>query len=65
MAHAAELFKVGDIVQLKSGGPAMTVTDVSIEYSAHALRCQWFSGKKLEQGTFDALAVERHAVPTK
>ena len=34
-------FKVGDVVQLKSGGPAMTVTD---ECSGGELRLQYFNG---------------------
>ena len=46
----AEKFTVGEIVQLKSGGPDMTVE----EYVSFAgqYRCQWFGGKKLESGTF-------------
>lgn len=40
-------FKVGMIVQLKSGGPKMTV--VEMEGSIH---CKWFSGSKLEYGSF-------------
>lgn len=44
-------FKVGDIVELKSGGPKMTVKS---EYTAYGgVVCQWFSGKKLEIGTFE------------
>lgn len=50
------LFKVGDIVNLKSGGPEMTVekifpssTDISEPVS---YRCHWFAGKKLEAGNF-------------
>nr|WP_298167085.1 DUF2158 domain-containing protein [uncultured Pseudomonas sp.] len=45
-------FKVGDIVKLKSGGPEMTVKNWS-DYHKHYV-CQWFAGKKLEQGEFKA-----------
>lgn len=41
-------FKPGDKVQLLSGSPAMTVSEVS-KISA---QCQWFDGKKLYEGTF-------------
>lgn len=44
-------FKVGDIVQLKSGGPEMTVKAVPPPHS-ELYTCQWFAGKKLESGTF-------------
>ncbi len=49
-------FEEGDIVQLKSGGPAMTVCQV---LGVDNYRCQWFSGKKLETGDFpyEALVV--------
>lgn len=43
-------FKEGDIVQLKSGGPKMTVK--AIDDDGEAL-CQWFSGSKLQQGFFE------------
>lgn len=46
-------FNVGDIVQLKSGGPEMTVQIVPAA-SSTTYRCQWFAGKKLESGTFPA-----------
>lgn len=50
-------FAVGDIVKLKSGGPEMTVrmvpTDISRSYT-----CQWFAGKKLEQGNFPGDSLE-------
>ncbi|QKN82079.1 YodC family protein [Scandinavium goeteborgense] len=41
-------FNVGDLVVLKSGGPEMTIKFV---YQDEIL-CQWFAGKKLEQGRF-------------
>jgi len=43
--------KVGDIVQLKSGGPEMTVQTVPTEKGT-VYKCQWFAGKKLEVGLF-------------
>jgi uncharacterized protein YodC (DUF2158 family) len=46
-------FKIGDIVQLKSGGPKMTVEKVG----ATGITCQWFAGSKLEMGHFPKDAV--------
>jgi uncharacterized protein YodC (DUF2158 family) len=46
-------FKVGDIVQLKSGGPEMTVERVS-SAGKNVYWCQWFAGRKLESGQFPA-----------
>ncbi|EKN3948530.1 YodC family protein [Yersinia enterocolitica] len=48
-------YKVGDKVKLRSGGPVMTVHQISVVHPAiyrgnH--RCQWFAGKKLEEGYF-------------
>ena len=47
-------FATGDIVQLKSGGPQMTVEEVSEDYIAgeEFVQCQWFSGSKLQDGWF-------------
>lgn len=44
-------FNVGEIVQLKSGGPEMTVQLVPEKPTGH-YKCQWFAGKKLEAGLF-------------
>jgi len=41
-------FKEGDIVQLKSGGPKMTVEDIFDD----DIMCQWFEGSKLNEGIF-------------
>ncbi|EGQ8176521.1 YodC family protein [Vibrio vulnificus] len=54
------IYAVGDIVKLKSGGPDMTVKEVitkglgSADYGAFSgsYRCQWFAGKKLDNGVF-------------
>jgi uncharacterized protein YodC (DUF2158 family) len=42
-------FEIGDVVQLKSGGPKMTVTE--IDGKTH-VRTAWFGGSKLEHGRF-------------
>jgi len=39
----------GDTVQLKSGGPVMTIQKLMV---GTTYRCQWFAGKKLEVGDF-------------
>jgi len=49
----ADKFKIGDIVQLKSGGPKMTVTQV-LERVVHTA---WFAGSKKEAGAFPFDAV--------
>lgn len=42
-------FKVGDTVQLKSGGPIMTVTEVGDEYGVTKVFCSWFDDKKKQE----------------
>lgn len=52
---------MGDKVKLKSGGPLMTVhqTDVSQPHLYRGNnRCQWFAGKKLEEGYFPDESLE-------
>jgi uncharacterized protein YodC (DUF2158 family) len=44
-------FKSGDAVQLKSGGPKMTVTRPT-DYKQGHYECKWFAGSKLNEGTF-------------
>jgi uncharacterized protein YodC (DUF2158 family) len=45
-------FEIGSIVTLKSGGPNMTVKSFNTPGAVWQYTCQWFSGKKLEQGVF-------------
>lgn len=45
-------FNIGDIVQLKSGGPDMTVS--SIDTEEDECDCCWFNGKKVESARFKA-----------
>jgi len=62
-------YKIGDIVQLKSGGPKMTVTGESgsddvlsdiEEFSTvnkHIVYTSWFAGSKKESSQFPAEAL--------
>jgi len=45
--------KAGDIVQLKSGGPRMTVSKVEQWNGAIRARCEWFSGDKNYNDSFE------------
>jgi uncharacterized protein YodC (DUF2158 family) len=54
-------FKVGDVVQLKSGGPKMTIGRFEdIDRTMHAV-CAWFIGNKREIGTFPLTSLEHAA----
>ena len=52
-------FKVGDVVQLKSGGPEMTIEGIGDEGWAD---CVWFSGLEAKRESFPLDALE--AVPS-
>ena len=45
-----QTFKVGDVVQLRSGGPPMTVSQIierpNLEEIVKALHCQWFNDQQ-------------------
>ena len=56
-------FKTGDTVQLKSDGPIMTVHN--IVKSDGSIYCQWFAGKKLENGYFPPGSLNRASVDEK
>ena len=49
-------FKVGDKVQLKSGGPEMTVRAIGDEDDDDdgQVSCMWFAKELLQQGSFPA-----------
>lgn len=57
----SEQFQVGDVVRLKSGGPAMTVTTVGNNMAdVMSVWCVWFDQKAAQQnGTFPVGAVEK------
>lgn len=56
------LFKIGDVVKLKSGGPEMTISILVNEREPHNLasiphfrgtyECKWFEGDSLKSGNF-------------
>ena len=55
---AQKAFVVGETVKLKSGGPDMSVR-VLPTATSNVYTCQWFAGKKLEQGSFPGDSLER------
>jgi uncharacterized protein YodC (DUF2158 family) len=56
------VFKSGDLVVLKSGGPVMTVdtvnTDIFDDDKITGVLCVWFVGEKFERVRFDHRAIE-------
>lgn len=45
-------FRSGNFVQLKSGGPKMTVSRKN-PFHKGQYDCKWFAGSKLNEGLFD------------
>lgn len=50
-------YKVGDVVKLNAGGPEMSIYKVDPDYLSSkrfygTYGCQWFAGKKLDNGIF-------------
>ena len=44
--------KIGDTVELKSGGPPMIITKHNKHDDIGYFTCQWFAGEKLEEDLF-------------
>jgi uncharacterized protein YodC (DUF2158 family) len=61
----ADQIKEGDVVQLKSGGPKMTVTKVEQWNGRARAWCDWFSGDQNKSDSFHLeslkLAEQTHA----
>jgi uncharacterized protein YodC (DUF2158 family) len=49
--------KIGDVVQLKSGGPKMTVVDL-LSGTTH-VTCMWFADTAVKTEIFAILALDR------
>jgi uncharacterized protein YodC (DUF2158 family) len=55
----ADNLKPGDVVQLKSGGPQMTVIYLGTDTQGHSTAyCQWFANQDLKADTFVAAALD-------
>ncbi|URK88597.1 DUF2158 domain-containing protein [Rhizobium sp. RCAM05350] len=57
------VFKVGDLVQLKSGGPPMTVQEWHGAMSKY--QCVWFKGASHENGYFTEGSLHLYVAPAK
>jgi uncharacterized protein YodC (DUF2158 family) len=42
------MFKAGDVVQLKSGGPLMTVSEID----GNSVQCRWFNGNEEKASSY-------------
>ena len=54
-------YKIGDKVKLNSGGPVMSVQSLSTNRNDEftgTYKCQWFAGKKLDNGLFPEESLE-------
>lgn len=51
-------FKAGDVVRLKSGGPAMTIEKIGQTGGHEAVFCTWFEKNEQKRGHFAPVAVE-------
>ena len=45
-------FKIGDLVELKSGGPELVVTGLDNAAVHPRVYCEWFDGKELRGAYF-------------
>jgi uncharacterized protein YodC (DUF2158 family) len=56
----AEVFEKGDVVQLKSGGPKMTVSNTGKDmYDQEKVWCVWFEKTKKFEDTFEPEILEK------
>ena len=54
------MFKIGDVVQVKSGGPAMSVLSMTAAGESHQVECLWFAegAEAFHRETFPAPCLE-------
>jgi uncharacterized protein YodC (DUF2158 family) len=56
----ADDFRIGDVVQLKSGGPKMTVEQIGDQGERRLMiRCGWFEGDARKHGSFPPAALKK------
>ena len=53
----SDAIKAGDRVRLKSGGPELTVKNMSDD--GKFARCQWFAGNTVEEKSFSVIVLEK------
>lgn len=60
-------FAPGDIVQLKSGGPAMTVSKMRVAHGSTepGYDCEWFKGASKEKAHFEEDTLKVYVAPAK
>ena len=56
-------FKIGDVVQLNSGGPAMTINEIIESEDKVSYRCQWFVKDILKNGVFIEDSIGEYDLP--
>jgi len=56
-------FKKGDVVQLKSGGPKMTIGYLLTD-DTNRVKCTWFDGKTVKEETFYTEQLKTPTPPT-
>jgi len=65
----ANQFAKGDVVRLKSGGPAMTVNacpgDETPSGARTSYHCIWFKGATRDQHTFEEHLLQKYEAPKK
>lgn len=59
----SETYKGGDLVQLKSGGPPMTIQEWS--ESQKKWLCVWFKGASQDRGYFTEASLQPYIAPQK
>lgn len=57
MANEKLVLEIGDVVQLKSGGPQMTVEGVSSDKSR--VSCIWFSDESVKKDGFQTQSLQK------
>ncbi|MBE7439138.1 MAG: DUF2158 domain-containing protein [Spirochaetales bacterium] len=60
-------FAQGDVVELKSGGPRMTIQEISSwrptlgrhDYPADQAKCYWFDGNEIKEAIFQLQSLKK------
>jgi uncharacterized protein YodC (DUF2158 family) len=65
LTRMTHLFDIGDVVQLKSGSPAMTVSgyDENRPHQDAYVKTIWFDGSQVEHNTFPEAALRQCEMP--